>query len=125
MPLLRNLYVAHNNLAFSDANPLQLELPIRAPLQIISLADCRLNRLPDFGILPDLWMLNISINPMADLTVEQFAPLCNLRKLDMNDTRAEQCACQEITVQLERRRVMVLNSNMHCLPMYSSGKFVH
>uniref|UniRef100_A0A1Q3FP47 Putative leucine-rich repeat protein n=1 Tax=Culex tarsalis TaxID=7177 RepID=A0A1Q3FP47_CULTA len=122
MPLLRNLYVAHNNLAFSDANPLQLELPVRAPLQIISLADCRLNRLPDFGILPDLWLLNISSNPMADLAVEQFAPLCNLRKLDMNDTRVEQCTCQEITVQLEQRRVMVLNSNLHCLPMYSSER---
>lgn len=122
MPMLRNLYVAHNNLAFSDVNPLILELPVQAPLQIISMADCKLNRLPDFGILPDLWLLNISSNPMADLTLEQLAPLCNLRKLDMNDTHVEQCACQEITTQLDRRNIYIINSNMHCLPMYSSER---
>lgn len=114
LPLLRNLYVAYNNLENLEDGLLLLEKPIPAPLEKLSLADCWLKRLPNFGILPDLWLLNISSNPMTDLTIEQFSPMCNLRSLDVNNTRIPQCSCQLITVELSSRRTVLHNNHPNC-----------
>lgn len=114
LPLLRNLYVAYNNLANLEEDLLTLEKPIRAPLQILSLAECWLKRLPNFGILPDLWQLNISSNPMTDLTVDQFSPMCNLRSLDLNATHVPTCSCQLITSELSTRRTVIYNKHPNC-----------
>lgn len=122
LPMLRNLYVANNNLMFSSSNPFSLEEPVQAPLQVLSLAHCKIKLLPDLGVLPDLWQLNISSNPLSELSVEQFAPMCNLRQLDMNDTQPELCACQAITAQLNARRTLIFNSHPHCAPLFSSER---
>lgn len=114
LPLLRNLYVAYNNLANLEDDLLVLEKPIRAPLQILSLAECWLKRLPNFGILPDLWQLNISSNPMTDLTIDQFSPMCNLRSLDLNATKIPPCSCQLITAELSTRRTVIYNNHPSC-----------
>lgn len=114
LPLLRNLYVSYNNLAKLEEDLLRLEKPIRAPLQILSLAECWLKRLPNFGILPDLWQLNISSNPMTELTIDQFSPLCNLRSLDLNATQIPICSCQIITAELSSRRTVIYNKHTNC-----------
>lgn len=114
LPLLRNLYVAYNNLANVEDDLLLLEKPVRAPLQILSLAECWLKRLPNFGILPDLWQLNISSNPMTELTIDQFSPMCNLRSLDLNATKIPPCSCQLITAELSTRRTVIHNNPPSC-----------
>lgn len=120
LPLLRNLYVAYNKLEDLDEDLPRLQKPIGAPLQILSLAECWLERLPNFGILPDLWQLNISSNPMKDLTIDQFAPMCNLRSLDLNATRIPQCACQTITAELSTRRTVIYNSHPNCFAEHTA-----
>lgn len=120
LPLLRNLYVGYNKLEDLDDDLLQLQKPIGAPLQILSLAECWLERLPNFGILPDLWQLNISSNPMKDLTIDQFAPMCNLRSLDLNATRIPQCACQTISAELSTRRTVIYNIHPNCFAEHST-----
>uniref|UniRef100_U5EE05 Putative membrane glycoprotein lig-1 n=1 Tax=Corethrella appendiculata TaxID=1370023 RepID=U5EE05_9DIPT len=119
LPLLRNLYVQGNALYELNRELDTLEKPIRAPLQIINLAECRLTKIPNFGILPDLWQLNISSNPLLDITLQQFAPFCNLKKLDWNETRIDMCTCQLITVNLRKRLVTIESNAIHCDPEYS------
>ncbi|XP_053688175.1 CD180 antigen [Sabethes cyaneus] len=124
LPLLRNLYVAHNALSDLDRNLPLLDKPVQAPIQILSLADCWLTKLPNFGILPDLWQLNISSNPMTELTVDQFSPMCNLRSLDLNNTQIQICSCQLITAELSTRRTKILNSHPHCTPLFSAEQSI-
>ncbi|XP_058830301.1 relaxin receptor 2 [Topomyia yanbarensis] len=124
LPLLRNLYVAHNVLHDLEQDCTQLDKPIKAPIQILSLADCWLTRLPNFGILPDLWQLNISSNPLTELDIDQFAPMCNLRSLDLNNTQIPICACQTITADLIARRAKILNNHPHCTPLFATEQSI-
>lgn len=52
LPLLRNLYVYSNRLVQLEEDLAFLEKPIKAPLQSLNIADCRLTSIPDFGVLP-------------------------------------------------------------------------
>ncbi|XP_055602600.1 chondroadherin [Uranotaenia lowii] len=124
LPLLRNLYVAHNALLDLVQDMDRLQKPIAAPLQVLNLADCWLQRLPNFGIMPDLWQLNISFNPLVELTIDQFAPMCNLKSLDMNGTQTPICACQTITTELTARRTKIVSSNPHCTLLFSSEQSI-
>ncbi|XP_055626877.1 toll-like receptor 3 isoform X2 [Toxorhynchites rutilus septentrionalis] len=120
LPILRNLYVASNALHDLERDLELLEKPIKAPLQVLSLADCWLTRLPNFGILPDLWQLNISSNPMTELDIDHFSPMCHLRSLDTNNTQIPICACQSITTELTARRVTLINIHPHCKPLFAT-----
>ena len=63
LPLLRNLYLADNSFTDRGFEKLQdLSKPLRAPLKILNIANNRLFKMPDFGILPDLYTLNISVS---------------------------------------------------------------
>ncbi|XP_058459365.1 uncharacterized protein LOC131435467 isoform X2 [Malaya genurostris] len=124
LPLLRNLYVSNNALHDLEEDLMLLDKPIRAPIQILNMADCWLTKLPNFGILPDLWQLNISSNPMTELTVEQFSPMCNLRSLDLNNTQIPICACQTMTTELTARRTKILNNHPHCTPLFASEQSI-
>ncbi|XP_053674290.1 toll-like receptor 4 [Anopheles nili] len=120
LPVLRNLYVGHNALTELEAELTNLQKPVKAPLQVLSLADCRLQRLPDFGILPDLWQLNISSNPMKELTLEQFSPMCNLKSLELNNTQIPICPCQVLTAELVLRRTKIMYPPLYCIPLTAS-----
>lgn len=117
LPSLRNLYVGHNVLQDLEADLTALQKPIKAPLQVLSIADCRLQRLPDFGILPDLWHLNISSNPMKELTLQQLSPMCNLNMIDLNNTKTDGCACQVMAAELVLRGTTVKYLPMSCIPI--------
>uniref|UniRef100_A0A182IJJ4 LRRCT domain-containing protein n=1 Tax=Anopheles atroparvus TaxID=41427 RepID=A0A182IJJ4_ANOAO len=117
LPVLRNLYVGHNALYDLEADLSALQKPVKAPLQVLSFPDCRLQRLPDFGILPDLWQLNISSNPMKELTLYQFSPMCNLKSVDLNNTQVPSCACQVLTSELILRGTTVKYPPLSCIPM--------
>uniref|UniRef100_A0A182RDJ9 Leucine rich immune protein (Coil-less) n=1 Tax=Anopheles funestus TaxID=62324 RepID=A0A182RDJ9_ANOFN len=120
LPVLRNLYVSHNALYELEPALVNLEKPIKAPLQVLGLADCRLQRLPNFGVLPDLWQLNISSNPMKELTLAQFSPMCNLKTVDLNNTQIPICACQVLTAELVLRRTKIMYPPLYCIPLTSS-----
>ncbi|EDO63949.1 AGAP006647-PA [Anopheles gambiae str. PEST] len=120
LPSLRNLYVSHNTLSKLDEDLPALEKPIKAPLQVLGLADCRLQRLPDLGVLPDLWQLNISSNPMKELTLGQFSPMCNLKTVELNNTQIPICPCQVLTAELVLRRTKIMFPPLYCIPLTSS-----
>lgn len=115
LPMLRNLYL--NDMMFGDQafDPLKkIQKPIRAPLVIVSIANNRLTRIPDFGILPDLHQLNISHNSMRDLKPQQFSPFCKLSKIELNNTGMERCRCREVLHFLFRNRNAELITQFYC-----------
>ncbi|XP_026471298.1 vasorin-like [Ctenocephalides felis] len=93
LPSLKNLYLQHNNLRTLRQDLKDLQKPIRAPLQRINLAYCRLQLLPDLGILPDLTEFNISGNPLLSLLPVDIAPSCSLKSLDMTEINVDYCSC--------------------------------
>lgn len=98
LPLLRNLYMADNSFGDRGFDTLdKVSRPIKAPLRILNIAKNRLNRVPDFGILPDLLKLNISSNPMRDLKPQSFSPFCKVNEVDLNNTEMQNCQCEEVT----------------------------
>lgn len=95
LPHLRNLYLEQN---FFDANSFRL-IPktIKAPLKKLNLANNGLELIPpEFGILPELYHLNISSNLMRNLSPQQFSPFCNVKEVDLNNTAMHKCRCLEV-----------------------------
>lgn len=122
LPLLRNLYLADNSFGDRGFETIQkIEKPIKAPLKILSIANNRLYKIPDFGVLPELYMLNLSSNVMRDLTPQQFSPFCNIKEVDLNNTAMEKCRCEEVTRFLFKKRDAYLLSSFYC-DAISSGK---
>lgn len=88
----------------------KLQKPIAAPLQKLFLARCRLTKLPDFGILPELVQLNVSFNLFNEITPQQFSPLCKLSKLDIkNCTKINPCMCKTLTDYFNRRNIFIID----------------
>lgn len=80
--------------------------PIKAPLQLIELGYTKLSTIPDFGILPKLDLLNVTGNPLSEITPQQFSPFCSLKSIDIeNATDMEPCACQAIKVYLQSHSI--------------------
>lgn len=103
--------------------PLKLvEKPIAAPLQKISIANCRLASLPDFGVLPDLYHLNISYNQLDQITPQQFSPYCSLSNLVIeNSTHLTPCMCKTLKIYFDRRHIE-LKDTFDC-PLIRPGKW--
>ncbi|KAH8290221.1 hypothetical protein KR054_001104 [Drosophila jambulina] len=110
LPRLRNLYIDSNELVSLDLQA--LEKPIRAPLEYLNIANCELKELPDLGILPKLWQLNASMNPLQDFQIDSLANLCHLRVIDLTKTKLSQCGCQQVTNHL-----MMLGANPQFVPV--------
>nr|XP_013119078.1 unnamed protein product [Stomoxys calcitrans] len=100
LPSLRNLYIDSNELINMERDLEALETPIRAPLEYINVADCGLQDIPNFGILPKLWHINASMNPLMDLSIERFANWCNLKSIDLTQSKLNQCQCQQVNNHL-------------------------
>ncbi|XP_075167888.1 leucine-rich repeat activity-regulated protein at synapses [Haematobia irritans] len=100
LPSLRNLYIDSNDLQHLERDLEALETPIKAPLEYINVADCGLQDLPDFGILPKLWHINASMNPLMDFSIDRFANMCNLKSIDLTQTKLTQCQCQQVNNHL-------------------------
>ena len=122
LPVLRNLYIADNSFGDRGFETLQkVPKPIKAPLKILSIANNRLYKIPDFGILPDLYKLNLSSNIMRDITPQQFSPFCNIKEVDLNNTSMEKCRCEEVTRFLFNKRDAYLSSSFYCDAISSGG----
>lgn len=114
MDRLRNLYIAGNKLSRLEADINSLTRPITSPLQILNLAETYISRIPKFGILPDLWSLNVSGNTLSHLKFDQMQGFCGLRTIDFNNSHVPVCECRLTDVKLFERGVEVLNLN--CVP---------
>ncbi|CRL03552.1 CLUMA_CG016392, isoform A [Clunio marinus] len=124
LPLLRNLYLADNSFGDRGFETLEkIRKPIMAPLKVLSIANNRLYKIPDFGILPELYKLNVSSNPMRDLAPQQFSPFCNIKEVDLNNTSMAKCRCEEVTRFLYQKREVYLLSSFYCDAMSSECKF--
>lgn len=122
LPVLRNLYLERNNFGFRSFD--NIPNPIQAPLKKLNLANNNLNSIPhQFGILPDLFHLNISSNRMLELTPQQFSPFCNLKEVDLNNTSMEKCRCVDVVDFLTGKRDIEILT-FYCR-VNSGGKINH
>lgn len=112
LPRLRKLYLADNELKVEGF--LSVRQPVLAPIGFLNLASTEIDRIPDFGILPELYHLNLSMNMLTALEPEQFAPLCQIKTVDINGTGVEGCKCLQINVFVEEE--------LNRLPILDCGK---
>lgn len=75
--------------------------PIKSPLVYLNIAETEIDKIPDFGILPSLKVLNVSLNVLTHLKAEQFAPLCRIEVVDLNETEISACQCAKINFFIE------------------------
>lgn len=122
---LRNLYLA--DLRFADrqfeTTLNSVDKPIKAPLNLLSIASNRLTRIPDFGVLPYLHRLNISHNNMRDLTMQQLSPFCQLKLIDLTDTDMDKCQCSKLLKFLFVKREADLSRQFFCDEDPASKRF--
>lgn len=100
LPLLRKLYLADNEL--KNEGFMSIAKPVTAPLTYLNIAATEIDMIPDFGILPELLILNVSSNLLKKLTPEQFAPLCQIKFVDLNQTNVGACECRKINNFMEK-----------------------
>ncbi|XP_055920158.1 insulin-like growth factor-binding protein complex acid labile subunit [Eupeodes corollae] len=105
LPSLRNLYVDSNDLINLNNDLKRLEKPIQAPLEYFNVAECGLQDLPDIGIVPYLWQINASSNPLKEITTETLATMCNLKSIDLLKTQMPICACHQILDYINIRKI--------------------
>ncbi|XP_013177231.1 PREDICTED: tsukushin [Papilio xuthus] len=86
LPSLRKLYLNGNPLLHMSLKDLTITKPIQAPLELLDLSDCKINKLPDWGILPNLVLYNISHNPLTTLEPQHFSTMCKLAKVDLTES---------------------------------------
>lgn len=99
LPNLRKLYLAENELGNEGFSKIQK--PVKAPLVALSIATTEIDRIPDFGILPDLLELNVSMNVLKYFVPEQFAVLCQIKHVDLNGTKVGACQCHKVNMFIE------------------------
>ncbi|KAJ0182463.1 hypothetical protein K1T71_001832 [Dendrolimus kikuchii] len=86
LPSLRSLYLRGNPLLHMRLSNLNIQKPIKAPLEILDISDCKIKELPNWGFLPQMVIYNISHNPLIKLDVKHFAEICNLGKVDLTES---------------------------------------
>lgn len=116
LPLLRNLHIQNNHLTYLVNELEHIEKPIAAPLEIINLSECKLNQVPNFGSLPQLFRFNLSGNALSNVKPTDFSPYCSLRELDLNNTQMSICTCTAVADHLGSRSVTVFRSQNCRLP---------
>ncbi|KAH8400900.1 hypothetical protein KR009_001678 [Drosophila setifemur] len=110
LPRLRNLYIDSNELTSMDLRG--LEKPIQAPLEYLNIANCELQELPDLGVLPKLWQLNASMNPLQNFQIDTMANFCHLQVIDLTRAKISKCVCQQVT-----NHIMMLGANPKFVPI--------
>ncbi|XP_026487852.2 tsukushi [Vanessa tameamea] len=86
LPSLRKLYLNGNPLSQGSLSSMEISKPIRAPLDLLDLSDCKLEVMPDLGILPQMTFYNISHNPLKSLDAQSFSGMCKLAKVDLTES---------------------------------------
>jgi len=109
LPNLRKLYLSDNEL--KDEGFSSITKPVKAPLIYLNIAATEIAKIPDFGILPELLVFNISMNSLLQISPEQFAPLCQIQQVDLNHPNVGDCDCHKINKFLvsELQRLPILS----------------
>lgn len=104
---LRRFYLDENPTVFKmNATSLgtfyELKITPWKNLEYLSISQCKLTRFPSFGgPVPNLVQLNITGNPIEEITPDDLAPLCQLKYLHVTpDTLFQKshklCACLKL-----------------------------
>ncbi|XP_038208396.1 toll-like receptor 2 [Zerene cesonia] len=80
---LRKLYLNGNPLLHLHFSNLKLSRPIQAPIELLDISECKIKVLPEWGILPQLILYNISNNPLTSIDALHFSSMCKLSKVDL------------------------------------------
>ncbi|KAJ8735690.1 hypothetical protein PYW07_007310 [Mythimna separata] len=107
LPSLRKLYLRGNPIFYKNINSLDQVKPIKAPLDLLDLSDCKMKELPNLGYLPQLQFYNISHNPLTSLSTSHFAVMCNLVKVDLTDSIStiKLCSLRPTVLWFQQKRV--------------------
>ncbi|XP_068626625.1 leucine-rich repeat transmembrane neuronal protein 2 [Battus philenor] len=107
LPSLRKLYLNGNPLLHLSFKDLTITKPIQAPLELLDLSDCKINQLPDWGMLPQLMFYNISHNPLTVLNAQQFSLMCKLAKVDLTESidNLKLCELKETVIWFQEKRI--------------------
>lgn len=125
LPSLRKLYLRGNPILHKTFNELTIVRPIKAPLELLDISDCKIRQLPNWGTLPQLLFYNISHNPLTTITTDHFAPMCNLQKVDLTESTNNMKLCdmrspvlwfqsKQIVFQLEDYSKLNTNEFQNC-----------
>ncbi|KAF5306955.1 hypothetical protein FQA39_LY00185 [Lamprigera yunnana] len=79
LPSLKRLYLSQNQNINIDV--VEETKPITSPLETLDISFNDLQILPNFGIVPSLWLYNISGNNLLSMKIKDVAGLCKLKKL--------------------------------------------
>ncbi|KAM3967489.1 uncharacterized protein ACR2FA_010098 [Aphomia sociella] len=93
LPSLRNLYLKNNPLIHLSLSNIVLSKPIKAPLELLDISNCKLQKIPNWGVLPNLIQYNISHNPLVNIEAQHFAAMCALKKVDLTKSVQEIKTC--------------------------------
>ncbi|CAG4978444.1 unnamed protein product, partial [Parnassius apollo] len=107
LPSLRKLYLGGNPLLHLSFKYLTIKKPIQAPLELLDLSDCKINQLPDWGVLPQLILYNISNNPLTTLDAQHFSAMCKLAKVDLTESidKIKICELKMTVLWFQEKRV--------------------
>ncbi|XP_026319586.1 leucine-rich repeat-containing protein let-4 [Hyposmocoma kahamanoa] len=86
LPNLRKLYLSGNSPIHEDLNQIAQTTTIGAPLELLDISNCEIKVLPEWGLLPQLIIYNVSHNPLRSLNVKYFPAMCNLAKIDITNS---------------------------------------
>lgn len=107
LPSLRKLYLRGNPILHKSFNELTIVRPIKAPLELLDISDCKIKQLPNWGSLPQLINYNISNNPLITLNTDHFAPMCNLQRVDLTEstTYLKLCSMRTAVLWFQAKRI--------------------
>ncbi|XP_066907060.1 leucine-rich repeat-containing protein 4C [Halyomorpha halys] len=108
---LRRIYISENPLE-------SIPLGAAVALTYVNLSSCRLTELPHIGELPMLVELNISSNPLINLTVNNLASFCHLETLRLPHELLESkyissCDCVRVKRWTIEHSILVI-PNFNC-----------
>ncbi|CAH2102427.1 unnamed protein product [Euphydryas editha] len=86
LPSLRKLYLNGNPLLHLSLSNMVIRKPIKAPLELLDLSECKIKVMPDLGILPHMMLYNISHNPLTSLDAYTFSAMCKLATVDLTES---------------------------------------
>ncbi|XP_029162253.1 LOW QUALITY PROTEIN: chaoptin-like [Nylanderia fulva] len=104
LPYLCTLYLGNNRLI-----DLAFKVKVTSPLRLLELSKNLLTVIPNIGIQPTLFHLDVSYNIITSISTEDLAPFCSLKELDLTGNKirfnASSCDCQTFNAWVKLRQI--------------------
>ncbi|XP_029163247.1 chaoptin-like [Nylanderia fulva] len=111
LPYLHTLYLGHNMISDFVFN-------VTSPLRLLQLNNNLLNVIPNIGVQPTLFYLDVSYNYITSISTEDLAPFCSLKKLYLTGNRirfnASSCDCQAFNAWVKLRQIKTKPNFYNC-----------